>query len=123
MRVQVVAALDIALAEQLHHVAVIGITAIAAPADIFFVPGFYQVGNIAIARLNLVGHAPLGRRAHGIADRAAIKAALHFLQKPVSCVAHQLPLLNMLIARLCMLFDFSANGHFRCLTIYSSKTR
>ena len=62
---------------------VVGVAPVAASARILVAPGFDQVGDIAVARLNLVGHPPFGRRPHRIANRAAIEAALYFLQKKI----------------------------------------
>ena len=73
--------LDVAAAEQLHHVAVIGVAAVAAAAGVVGrIPGFDEIGDITVALANLVRRAPLGDSAHGIADCAAVKAALDFLQ-------------------------------------------
>ena len=74
--VEVVAMLDVTLAEQLDHVAVVGVASVAAAAGVGLVPGFDEVSDIAVARLDLLGHAPFSRGAHGIADCAAVEAAL-----------------------------------------------
>ena len=61
----------------------VGVAPVPASARVFFAPGFDQVGDVAIARLDFVGHAPFGRRAHGIANRPAVQAALRLLQQQI----------------------------------------
>ena len=79
-----VAMLEVAADEQLHHVAVVGVATIAPAALVGgSVPGFNEIGDITVALANLKGHAPLGNSAHGIANRAAIEAALYFRQEKI----------------------------------------
>ena len=82
---------DITTAEQLHHVCIVGIAPVALTDLRRSVPTFDKIRDGAVTRLNIGGHVPLRRGAHGIAHGAAVETAEHLtVQKRIFNLGHSI---------------------------------